>query len=363
MAIFIEINLLFVPDTTNQINVCGSDIVNTTVFPDTKLQTLDSRVGKDQLFFDRNMFEQSVNDWTGIPVIFQKDGIHPTNFAAVADNPAQASAAINGRLVGSVSNPRIVIPGGPRLMAELDIREDEREIVELWQQGKLFPSTAFSAVSDGDKIVTPPVPNHVLLFPVELDRVQPGDPGAFVNTLEVPQSMTKNTLEKEPADIRKQSELLPPEIPAGNEPGSSALAAIRAELEALRSEIDVIRSLMDKKQKEADMNELQKKDEEIGQLNAEITALKTELNTVRKTAADAEFSTLLDKLPVGMTATTDQVNSLRKLYDAGDMKQLLFTVLGHTIGGTTAPIGMPFTHSTPVEHQESVGDLSAPWRG
>ncbi|HJJ55006.1 MAG TPA: aldehyde dehydrogenase family protein [Methanocorpusculum sp.] len=84
------------PDTTSQLSICGSELTNTILFPDIKLQTLDSRVGKGQLFFDSNMFEQSVHDWNGIPIIFQKDGIHLTNFAAVLKDPAQASAAFGG---------------------------------------------------------------------------------------------------------------------------------------------------------------------------------------------------------------------------------------------------------------------------
>lgn len=181
------------PTTINEsdVRICGTVIQNpneTISFPDSKLQTLDRRVGKDKLYFDKDLFAQSVEDWSGIPIIYQPQGIHPDDFAGVKNNPAKTAEAIGGKLVGYVSNPHIVTEGGARLMASLNINEKgalKNKILAEWHEGKLRPSTAFQTKSDGDRILTPPIPNHVLLFPEKLDVVQAGDYGAYVNTMEI----------------------------------------------------------------------------------------------------------------------------------------------------------------------------------
>ena len=42
------------------------------VFADTKLQTLDRRVGSRNLLFHKELFEQSLDDWEGKPVVHDR---------------------------------------------------------------------------------------------------------------------------------------------------------------------------------------------------------------------------------------------------------------------------------------------------
>jgi len=394
-----------VPDTTNLIKVSGNSILNTTVFPDTKLQTLDRRVGKDQLYFDRKLFEVTVDDWRGTPIIYQKDGIHPTDFEAVARDPIAAAEAIDGKYVGTVSNPRIIVPGGARLMAELDIDENEEEIVRLWQEGRLFPSTAFMANSDGDRLTSPPIPNHVLLFPVKVDEVLPGDLGAFVNTLEVQSMKDEKTKKKTcnaelPTEEKKPEEMVPEVVTAEVDAVQESVAEvaeevaekqteldeIKAELELLKQEIAGIKAQeqpaeavvnseeVTEEEAAADvaqgMDDAIKMNEELIEhlkaeneaLKAGIAALEEKIAGMEAASAEAEFNSIVEKLPAGMKATPEQIEALHTQYIAGDMKAMLHSVLSANVAsGATQKVGQPFTQSNKVQPEHiGPGDLNKP---
>lgn len=167
------------------INKCcsSSNLSNSIKFPDCKLQSLDVRIGAEQLYCDKEHFSKSLNLWDNIPIIYNRQGNHPNDFEAVAKNPAEAAKKEGGELVGYVSNPQILVEGDPRLMATLVINNNESEILKLYNEGKLFPSTAFSAFYDADnKLTSAPIPNHVLLFERKIDEVLPGDLGAYIHT-------------------------------------------------------------------------------------------------------------------------------------------------------------------------------------
>ncbi|HJJ36349.1 MAG TPA: hypothetical protein O0X27_04125 [Methanocorpusculum sp.] len=350
------------PETTNHPALSGDVSGDPLVFPETKLQTLDRRVGKDRLFFDKTQFAKSVDDWNGVPVIFQKDGIHPADFAKVAADPETAAAEIGGRVVGSVSHPRIVIPGGPRLMAQLDIDSDEDGTIRrLWNQGLLFPSTAFSAQSDGDRITAPPVPNHVLLFPSQTDTVQPGDYGAFVNTMEILPTMDQITPESIESTLpnffnrvkEAVDEILAGYSPKGPEPDpenyaevAEDLAEKTAELETLKAQLETLTKAYEKERSDRE---------------EELNGLKSELTALRGRQADAQFNTILNAIPKGMKATESQVAALRKKFDSDGGTDILLEALTHTaIAGITEPAGEPFVDSDRDVPFETVGNLNHP---
>ena len=391
--------------------VCGTRIENTTSFKDTKLQTLDRRVGNDQLFFDREMFAKSLDAWEGIPVIYHAQGVHPSDFDAVNENPTKAAKDIGGKFVGRVSNPRIVIPGGARLMAQLDIEQNEDEIVRLWEEGKLFPSTAFSVFSDGDRITSPPIPNHVLLFPIEVDKVVPGDFGAFVNTLEVqtmktdteteesfiqrvkhalevlkgtpevktpeetPMIQTPEVLNTEAVPAPSASVIPEPVAPVEAETAPAVMedtpaevkveaeeqpAAEPTEAEAVTEESPApVETKVELNEKDAEIEALKQELESLKHTASELEAVKAELSALKEKSANDKFDALVHSLPVGMTATQEQRDALRKEFDAGNMEGLLFTVLQHTNtagNGVTAKEGTPYMHTESLE-SIGVGDL------
>lgn len=402
------------PENT-EIRIFGSETqeTNALVFADTKLQTLDRRVGKNNLYFDKEMFQQTVNDWNNIPVIYHEDGIHPTDFEAVKDNPFKAAKNIGGKMVGRVKNPHIVVEGGARLMAELVIDENEAEIEHLWQTGKLFPSTAFSTHSDGDKITTPPVPNHVLIFPIKVDKVVPGDFGAYVNSNhEVTQMTEEMTLAADTPIISENSEKMPfsqylktlisklltrkdleveeeeakkkctEEVTASETPetveevssepveAAPSVAANTEEVAPEQKEEETHSEEVPATEEAAVTEEVpaeetnsvveeEKVDETNSELMNEVNSLRAELEQYKLAEKEQKFQNLLHALPCGMTQTEEQKKAIREQYE-NDLEGLLFSVLENKAQEMiTQKVGVAFTHS---EHSESpyttVGDLS-----
>ena len=283
------------------------------VFADTKLQTLDRRVGSRNLLFHKELFEQSLDEWEGKPVIYSRSGIHPEDFDAVSEDPKEAAKAAGGKLVGYVTNPHIIVEGGARLMATLVINDEESEIAREWKDGKLVPSTAFLAQADGDEMLTPPVPNHVLIFPYDVDRVLPGDPGAYVNSIEV-KEMTEENVPAVPLAEEETAPAVPEEVPV------EAAAPDR-------------------------------RDEEIA-------ALKAELEAYRTREMNSRFERILQSVPVGMKQTESQIAELRSRFDT-DPVQLLMSVLEYKPKkAETESAGVPYTFSLEQNPYTTVGDLS-----
>lgn len=290
------------------------------VFADTKLQTLDRRVGSRNLLFHKELFEQSLDDWEGKPVIYNRSGKHPEDFDAVSENPKQAAEAVGGKLVGYVTNPRIIVEGGARLMATLVISDEESEIANEWQSGKLVPSTAFLTQADGDEMLTPPVPNHVLLFPYDVDRVLPGDPGAYVNSIEV----------NEMTDETKPAVSVDEQPPADTAPIESA----------------------------PDIETPEPAEPAADSRDAEIAALRAELEAYRTREMNSRFERILQSVPVGMKQTESQIADLRSRFDS-DPVQLLMSVLEYKPKtAATETAGVPFLHSENQNPFTTVGDLS-----
>ncbi|HJJ32716.1 MAG TPA: hypothetical protein O0X25_04060 [Methanocorpusculum sp.] len=327
------------PDTTQELKIFGTEIgetaVNSLVFNDTKLQSLDRRVGQAKLFFDRELFQESLASWEGIPVIYHPSGVHPSDFAGVCQNPGKAAADIGGKFVGHVARPRIVLEGGARLMASLVIESDESEISALWSSGKLVPSTAFTVTSDGDRITSAPVPNHVLIFPYVVDRVLPGDPGAYVNSV-LPEVLPM------PEEIHDGTEDVPQENPAAAE-----AAALQEEIAGLRH------ALSEKETLAAEAENLKHSAEE------EIAALKAEVAQFKAREQQAKFERLLQSLPIGMKETEEQIAQLKTSFETDPVTLLMHALEMKNTEKTTEPEGVPFAHSISIDDPyTTVGDLS-----
>ena len=320
-----------VPDTTQEIRIFGTDVYDaehhSLVFDDTKLQTLDRRVGRDRLYFDRGLFEQSLAAWDAIPVIYQKDGVHPTDFAGVAADPAKAAEAVGGKLVGHVEHPHIVVEGGARLMASLVIDSGEEEIVSLWTSGKLVPSTAFNVYSNGDRITSPPEPNHVLLFPYVVDRVLPGDPGAYVNSVQ-----EESPMSEEPID--------------GTEPIASSPDE---ELVQLNEKLSSL---------EAENAELKQSLAGVAALREELSHAQAEIAAYQRREENARFARVLEAVPYAMKASEQQIASLRERFET-DPVSLLMSVIEHRPKpAVTESVAAPYVNSAPEVRYTTVGDLS-----
>lgn len=404
-------------DTENLVQFCSAygvkSVSNTITFNDTKLQTLDRRVGAEQLYFGKEWFEKSLNAWDGIPLIYNKTGEHPSNFKAVAENPAKAAEHIGGKFVGAVRNPRIVLEGGARLMATLEISEDEKEIYELWQAGKLFPSTAFSVFSDGDKITSAPIPNHVLLFPEIKDKVQPGDFGAYVNSVVVDTSEEKPMAEeiqaenaekkkschsfyekivealksvftedgklKEEVTESEKVEETHSETVTEEKPVSEQTDVVESVTEVAEPTQEVETPVENTQQTEETQPEVaeiaetnsvtaeeapkaDERDAQIDALNSEIAALKAQVAKQAQEEQEKKFSQFLDTfVPEGMKATDAQRAELREKYNS-DVVSLMFSIRAEQEkagSGETSKVGEEYAiANSHVKALCSVGDLS-----
>ncbi len=135
------------------------------------LQTLNRDIGG--YYFPSETFAHNVQDWSGIPIVYAID--HP-DLKVFAENPQLALDKIKGRIVGHVKTPRIEIVGHPRLMANMEIIDEE--INKLISEGKISHSTGFIGAIDGKNVIGVK-PNHVLVF-LEDAKNLPKDRGALI---------------------------------------------------------------------------------------------------------------------------------------------------------------------------------------
>ncbi len=123
---------------------------------DATLQSLNQWVGG--YFLNSGAF--NAKDWDGIPIVYQKQGIHP-DCVELATNPTVTMDKISGKIVGIIKNAKIEVNGHPRLLAQLEINDPEIE--QLISSKKLGLSTGMFGMNKGNH-VTSTRPNHVLLF-------------------------------------------------------------------------------------------------------------------------------------------------------------------------------------------------------
>ena len=139
---------------------------------DVTLQTLDADLRGT--FYAKEAFEQSLNLWDGLPLVFAKK--HP-DFNDFERDQSHALKDINGKIVGSVTKPFINLTGHPRLMGKLDITDPE--IDKLITNGAASVSTAFAYEANTDNVLISIQPNHVLIFQEDRQNY-PKDRGSLI---------------------------------------------------------------------------------------------------------------------------------------------------------------------------------------
>ena len=315
----------------------------------TTLHTLNRRAGRKNLYLPKEMFDETVESWAGIPVIFQEEAIHP-DFDAVTKNPDEAASLVGGYVCGTVENPRIEVPGHPRLVVRLSV--DDARVRELYDAGELSLSTGFFGTHNHDRLVRPPIPNHVLLFREIVDVQTPFDHGALVHSSHigigesephiVEDIMAETETSTTPAETQETQETQP----VADAPAQDGEA--KDEIEALKQELASVKERADKLQ---------------GQLEAtthELETTRKELAEYRDAEADRKFNELLNELPEGMTRTDELKHSFREEFEADPIAAALKIARAKNAGGETSPVGERFAHSNVTESnvQRGVGDLS-----
>jgi hypothetical protein len=139
---------------------------------DAILQTLDREVGG--VYLPSAAFSRSVSAWDGIPLVYARD--HP-DMKLFDENPEAALAAVDGRIVGTLKDPRVETAGHPRLMGKLVFTDPSMHTCV--NMGKLSLSTSFWARKNSDGIFESIRPQNVLVFR-ETEYDKPRDPGTWI---------------------------------------------------------------------------------------------------------------------------------------------------------------------------------------
>lgn len=202
------------------------------VFENSILQMLnrwipDERTGR---YYSIEPFQETVSDWEGIPLVFAQK--HP-DLDLFEDDQAAALAEVNGVIVGYARNPRVVLEGRPRLMAALEVKNDD--VVALYHAGRLSLSTAFYAQIRDRQIVGGIQPNHILLFK-ETETVQPNDYGALVsNTQETGDQVAEEELENAGRTLSAENDRALAEVEAH---ADGLVATLKAILKKMRGSVE-----------------------------------------------------------------------------------------------------------------------------
>jgi len=157
---------------------------------DLTLQTLEvflpykpSTTGR--LFFSKDKFKGSVDSWKGRYYIYSPNKMH-IDWEKYQQNPAKELQKYDARLVGVAEFPRIPEHGTPRLDASAMFWDDE--VNELADEGKLGISTDFNVPINGEEMAGFPMPNYILVFPIDAVNDQ-NDIGARVLNSSVEQKL------------------------------------------------------------------------------------------------------------------------------------------------------------------------------
>jgi hypothetical protein len=154
--------------TSNETNMAFSESI---------LQTLNRQIGES--YYPADVFEANVAKFEGCPVVFADN--HPS-LDLFSTNPKEALAKVNGRIIGTVTNARVVKEGHPRLMANVEVNDPIA--MNIWRNGELSLSTAFKGnlSSDKSKLTGIASVNHLLVFREdEAAGSMPRDRGALLS--------------------------------------------------------------------------------------------------------------------------------------------------------------------------------------
>ncbi len=322
-------------------------------FENSVIQTLNAWIphpdDPDRRYFRLEAFEASLDKWEGVPLVFAD---HHPDLDMFASYPDAALAQVNGKIVGSLSKPRIERGGHPVMMGSISISDPD--VLALWEAGELSLSTGFDCMIVGEDVVKVTAPNHILLF--REDRSQmPKDRGTRIaNMLNGSEIMTKQkpgSNEGEPettarsflASLANSIQTLlgssssgpdeggtdpTPAIPAGqtNTPDPATPPADEGEtsqeeednmVDEMKEKLETAEAGLKAKTTELEnmqgqVDALQKELEELKATNAELQKVVDQVN---KEQADARFNAVLDTLAPGEKHTEEQKQQLRTLFD------------------------------------------------
>lgn len=157
---------------------------------DLTLQTLEvflpySQSPTGRLFYSKDKFKGSIDSWSGRYYIYSPSKMH-INWENYQQNPAKELQKYNARLVGVAEFPRIPETGTPRFDATAWFWDDETN--KLADEGKLGISTDFNVPINGEEMAGYPMPNYILVFPIDAVNDQ-NDIGARVLNSSIDQKL------------------------------------------------------------------------------------------------------------------------------------------------------------------------------
>jgi cation transport regulator len=331
---------------TERITVFSNITVpKTAMFENTILQTLNRWIPNPESghYFAFEAFEQNVDSWKGVPVVFAKTHPDPNEFST---SQVDALEKINGRVIGMVNSARLEKEGHPRLMGSLGITDPEA--LALWKEGKLSLSTAFLAsVNKQTRAVEGGIePNHVLLFeedegnlPKDLGTLVNGPDGknAIVNSGRVISAKNKSLIDRAITALQElTSSLISPEMNSESS-GSNAETPDNSGEDDMEKVEELTQKLeLANKAAETATSEVETLKTAISNKDAEILELKNKVEDADKKFAaieadkkTAKFEAFVQKhvLP-GDIATPEAKEALRNRYE-NDPQGLMDEMLSH----------------------------------
>ncbi len=326
-----------IPTTAERLHLVSISISNKTETHEAILQTLNREIGG--YCFPVDAFTNSVDAWSGIPVIYADD--HP-DMALFDEDQAAALEQISGEIVGSINKPHIATDGHPRLMGQL--KNKNQSVAELITAGKASISTGFRGTANEKKQIVDVVPNHVLIFKEDSENM-PKDHGAFIlnktdyiefmNAGEILNSNTSHITDintKESTNMEEVKELSNKLEIANKELGSvaSKLDIANKRTESLNTTIEEQKTALEVANKESDTQKTtieahETKIKEFEQKEADTLAAKR----------DSEWDIVKANLPVGLTHKEDDDKALRSEWESdGQSFSAKYLPMAQKIPGT-----------------------------
>jgi hypothetical protein len=183
-------------ETSSQVNARQGD--KCVLYDRTVLQGLDQWLPDDTghvegTFYPVDAFRDTIKRWGDtVPVIYSKKHIEPKeypDFPKKDRDEALKSAStddLKARIVGQSRDAELIEENTGRPHIRVGITVCDSEVNDLWKEGKLGISSAFTCkqTEDGKKVTGDVEPHHILLFPRDALRgAEQRDLVAAVNTL------------------------------------------------------------------------------------------------------------------------------------------------------------------------------------
>jgi len=138
-----------------------------------------------RLFYSKDKFKGSLDSWSGRYYIYSPNKMH-INWENYLQNPAKELQKYDARLVGVADFPRIPESGTPRFDASAMFWDDETN--RRADEGTLGISTDFNVPINGEEMAGYPMPNYILVFPIDAVNDQ-NDIGARVLNSSIDQKL------------------------------------------------------------------------------------------------------------------------------------------------------------------------------